>query len=201
VTSRDVVPGNYYDKASVLLTITPLDHLWVLVSVPEIEMDKMHVGQRMEVQFPFLQQRIQSLIQYISSDIEASTRTMKLRTGIPNPDGRLRSGMRVRALVDVPPVRGYTVVNKLALVESRGDYAVFIKRPGKTARYERRRVQPASIHQDFVVVARGLTPGEEIVANPPLLNPRDRRLRERELYLRSLLQEIRDRRDADANRR
>jgi cobalt-zinc-cadmium efflux system membrane fusion protein len=109
--------------------------------------------------------------------------------------------MRVRARVEIPPVPGYTVVSRLALVESRGDNAVFIKRPGKTASYERRRVLPASIEQDFVVVSRGLTPGEEFVANPPLLSPRDRRLREREVYLRSLLQEIRDRRDADAKRR
>ena len=41
------------------MVIAPLDHLWVWVNVYELDQDKVQVGQTMEIQFPFLDQKIQ----------------------------------------------------------------------------------------------------------------------------------------------
>ena len=45
VVKRDVVQGNYYDSKDELMTIAPLDHLWVRGSVSELDADKVEVGQ------------------------------------------------------------------------------------------------------------------------------------------------------------
>ena len=53
---REVVKGNFYDESDVLMVIAPLDHLWVLANVYEVDQAKVALGQKMEIQFPFLQQ-------------------------------------------------------------------------------------------------------------------------------------------------
>ena len=54
VIQRDAVPGNLYDNNDVLLTIAPLDHLFVWVNVYEADQAKVAVGQDIEIRFPFL---------------------------------------------------------------------------------------------------------------------------------------------------
>ena len=56
VIQREVVKGNFYDENDVLMVIAPLDHLWVLANVYEVDQAKVAVGQKMEIRFPFLQQ-------------------------------------------------------------------------------------------------------------------------------------------------
>ena len=54
VVERTVVQGNYYTSADLLMTIAPLDHLWVRGSVSELDADKVEVGQKLKVIFPVL---------------------------------------------------------------------------------------------------------------------------------------------------
>ena len=53
VIKRTVVQGNYYDSKDELMQIAPLDHLWVRGSVSELDADKVEVGQKLRVIFPY----------------------------------------------------------------------------------------------------------------------------------------------------
>ncbi len=169
VVKRDVVPGNYYDSKDTLLTIAPLDHLWVRGGVSELDADKVEVGQKLTVIFPFSHREIESKIDYIDKAIDPDTRSAKFRATIPNPGGKVKAGAFVKVQVHVPPEPGRTVIPRSAMVSvDRTDY-VFIRKPGKVATFERRPIIAATESNDIVVVAepaeghRELAPGEQVV--------------------------------------
>ena len=58
IIARDVVVGNLYDKDDTLLTIAPLDHLWVWGNVFESDLDQVRIGQSWEIQFPFMTEKL-----------------------------------------------------------------------------------------------------------------------------------------------
>jgi cobalt-zinc-cadmium efflux system membrane fusion protein len=173
VVMRDVVNGNFYDSSSgkALLTIAPLDHLWVRGGVSELDAEKVQVGQKVKVIFPFSVSNgeIESTIRYIDKAIDPDTRAAKFRTTIPNPGGRFKAGAFVKVQVYIEPKDGRTVIPRSAMVSvDRSDY-VFIRRPGKTATFERRPIDVVKESNDIVIIAepteghRQLSPGEHVV--------------------------------------
>jgi cobalt-zinc-cadmium efflux system membrane fusion protein len=83
--------------------------------------------------------------------------------------------MFVKVIAQIAPRRGYTVIPRGAMVSvDKSDY-VFIKRPGKGHRFERRAILPATEQNDIVIVSeptsanRELAPGEEVVTTGSLI--------------------------------
>ena len=175
VVVRSVVPGNYYTSANELMTIAPLDHLWVKGSVSELDADQVQVGQKVRIIFPSSNRTIEAHVDYIDKAINPDTRSAQFRTTIGNPEGRLKAGMFVRTWPEIPPMPGNTVIPRIAMVSvDRYDY-VFVKKPGKANQYERRQIVVAKEHNDVVIVAKpsvgnaGLAPGEEVVTTGSLI--------------------------------
>jgi cobalt-zinc-cadmium efflux system membrane fusion protein len=175
VIRRSVVQGNYYDQKDELMTIAPLDHLWVRGSVSEIDADSVEVGQRLRVIFPYAHREIPAKVVYIDKAIDPETRAAKFRATIPNPQGRLKAGTFVRVLLEIPPVAGRTVVPRMAMVAvDRLDF-VFVRRPGPGLVFERRPILTVREGNDLIVVAEpskdhaGLKPGEEVATSGSLI--------------------------------
>jgi cobalt-zinc-cadmium efflux system membrane fusion protein len=174
VIEREVVPGNFYETSSVLMVIAPLDHLWVWVNVYELDQDKVGVGQTMEIQFPYLAEKIQGRVQYVANEVAKDTRAIKIRAQIPNPDTRLKSDMSVKALLDIPPLPGQTVIPRMAMVSMNGHDYVFVRThqrtdPKDTDRFERQPIQVAQESSDRVVVHTGLKPGQVVATTGSLI--------------------------------
>jgi len=179
VIEREVVPQNFYETSTVLMVIAPLDHLWVLVNVYELDQDKVKVGQTLEIQFPFLAEKVEGKVQYVASEVSKETRAVKIRASIPNPGARLKSDMLVKAMLDIPPSPGQTRIPRLAMVSANGTDYVFVRKhnpnqeSGSKANavdhYERRKVEVAQENHDKVVISSGLQPGEEVVTRGSLI--------------------------------
>jgi len=193
VITREVVPGNFYESTDVLMEIAPLDHLWVWVNVYELDQDKVRVGQTMEIDFPFLTQTKQGLIDYVAPEVSKDTRAVKVRVSIPNPDARLKSDMLVKAFLEIPKIKGQTVIPRLAMVALSGGEYVFVRKtaPGdndqdkdkdkaaepskaggrgeKSDKFERIKIRVAQENTDSVIVAAGLEPGQVVVTNGSLI--------------------------------
>ncbi len=171
VVTRSAVAGNFYTATDPpLLTITPLDHLWVRGGVSELDAEKVEKDQNLTVVFPFSDKRTHAKIDYIDKAIDPESRSAKFRTTIENPEGRFKAGMFVRMMLEIPSRPGRTVIPRSAMVSvDRLDY-VFIKKPGPDIAFERRQIFVAKESNDIVIVAepaedhRGLEPGEQVVA-------------------------------------
>jgi cobalt-zinc-cadmium efflux system membrane fusion protein len=175
VVLRPVVKDNYYTSADILMTIAPLDHLWVRGNVSELDAEKVEVGQDLKVIFPFSDRTIAAKVDYIDKAIDAESRSAKFRASIRNPGSRLKAGMFVRVWAEIAPKPGRTVIPRGAMVSvDRSDY-VFVKKPGTTDQFERRSIFVAIEKNDIVIVAepspdhRGLAAGEQVVTTGSLI--------------------------------
>jgi cobalt-zinc-cadmium efflux system membrane fusion protein len=164
VIERDVVPGNVCDENDILLVIAPLDRLWVWGNVFESDMDLVKLGQSWEIRFPFLEQKLQGKVEYISNRVDPNTHAVRVRTSIPNNEVRLKSDMLVRGMLEIPPAPGRTVIPRTALIVDDGHYHVFVQEAGKADKFERRVVGVAQEKDDHVVIDKGLTAGEQVVS-------------------------------------
>jgi cobalt-zinc-cadmium efflux system membrane fusion protein len=170
VITRDVVVGNLYDEDDTLLVIAPLDHLWVWGNVFESDLDLVSLGQSWEIQFPFLNATLPGKVEYISNRVDPGTHAVRVRTSIPNPEGRLKSDMLVRGMLEIPPSAGRTVIPRTALVVAHGRYYVFVRLSnGSAEKFERRPVEITQEKDDHVVVEQGLREGETVVSVGSLL--------------------------------
>ena len=84
----------------------PLDRLWVWGNVFESDLDLVRLGQSWEIRFPFLEQKLQGKVEYISNRVDPNSHAVRIRTSIPNPEGRLKSDMLVRGMLEIPPAPG-----------------------------------------------------------------------------------------------
>jgi cobalt-zinc-cadmium efflux system membrane fusion protein len=173
VIARDAVPGNLYDTSDVLLVIAPLDHLFVWVNVYEADQVKVKIGQDMEIRFPYLNETTSGKVQYVAPEVSKDTRAIKIRATVPNVDGKLKSDMLVRAGVDIPPVAGWTVMPRLAMVVMNGHEYAFVRDQKASAegleKFERRQLEIAEEREDHVVVATGLKAGEHVASRGSLI--------------------------------
>jgi cobalt-zinc-cadmium efflux system membrane fusion protein len=155
------------------MVIAPLDHLWVLANVFELDQDKVQVGQTMEIQFPFLERKVQGTVQYVANEVSKDTRAVQVRATIPNPGGRLKADMLLKAILDIPPQKGQTVIPRLAMVAINGENFVFVHQgqdgPRGPDKFERRKITVAQERIDHVVVKSGLKASEQVVTNGSLI--------------------------------
>lgn len=164
VIEREVVPGNLYDENDTLFVIAPLDRLWVWGNVFESDLDLVKLGQSWEIRFPFLEHKLQGKVEYISNRVDPNSHAVRIRTSIVNHEGRLKSDMLVRGMLEIPPTPGRTVIPRTALIVDDGRYYVFAQLEGKPDKFERRVVEVAQEKDDHVVLDEGLKAGESVVA-------------------------------------
>ena len=169
VIARNVVPGNLYDENDTLLKVAPLDRLWVWGNVFESDLDLVRLGQSWEIGFPFLQDKALGKVEYVSNRVDPNTHAIRVRTSIPNLQGRLKSDMLVRGTLAIDAVPGQTVIPRTALIVDGGKSYVFVRKPAHLEQFERRLVDVAQEKDDHVVVARGLESGELVVSVGGLL--------------------------------
>ncbi|WP_206108202.1 efflux RND transporter periplasmic adaptor subunit [Paludisphaera soli] len=169
VIDRDVAVGNLYDENDTLLVVTPLERLWVWGNVFESDLDLVSLGQSWEIRFPFLGYTARGKVEYISNRVDPSSHAVRVRASIPNPEGKLKSDMLVRGLLEIPPVEGRVEVPRTALVVVDGLAYVFVEVEGRPDAYERRDVTVAHEKEDHAVLERGLKAGERVVVVGGLL--------------------------------
>jgi len=170
VISRNVVQDNLYDISTVLIGIAPRNHLWVKGYVYESDQHRVAVGQTWDISFPYIPDKvIQAKIEYIDAKIDPATKTVQIRTSIPNPGDRLKADMLVRGAVLIPPREGRTVIPRNAMVLTDDDSYVFVRVGQSPDRYARRQIEPAKEYHDRVIVQSGLEPGEVVAARGSLI--------------------------------
>ena len=170
--NRVVVPGNRYTDDDILFTISPMQQLWVWADVFESDQDKVHLGQKCTILFPYTSEEFEGKIESIANGVDAETRTVRVRASIPNPGKNLKGGMLVRATLQIKPLPTDTVIPRNALVVINNDYYAFIEEEAtgsKADLFERRKLTIEQEDHDIVIVKNGLKPGDRVVSNGSLI--------------------------------
>ena len=170
VVERNVNPGLEVrpDLNTPLYVVSDIKKLTLLMEVFEVNLGKIRLGQKLSVSVPaYPDQKFPATVQYISQVLDENTRTVQIRCDLPNPDGRLLSGMYATINVDSAPIDQAIVIPLTAVfTEGDSDY-VFIAL--EDHHYKQRPVEIGLRLKDKAVVTEGLQPGEQLVTEGALM--------------------------------
>lgn len=100
VIQKNLQEGAYVDTGTRIYTISDLSRLWVKLDAYESDLPWLRYGQ--EVEFTseaYPGEVFTGTIAFIDPVLNAATRTVKVRVNVPNPSGKLKPDMFVRAVV------------------------------------------------------------------------------------------------------
>jgi multidrug efflux system membrane fusion protein len=106
------------------------------------------------------------VLTFIDNSVDASTGTIKLKGTFPNTGGQLWPGAFVQVILDLTVQADAIVVPYTAVQASQDGQFVYVVKPDRTV--EMRPVKAERQQGDDVVIAAGLSPGEEVVTDGQL---------------------------------
>jgi membrane fusion protein (multidrug efflux system) len=157
---RRVSVGALVNPGAVITTLDDTSTMKVDFDVPEVFLAVLKAGLEVVAQSAaYAGESFNGEVESVDSRVDPVTRTIKVRARLPNPEGRLRSGMFLTVRVRREPLPGI-VVPEQALVPERGKVYVFVLSDGRIARREvaiGRRV-PGEVE-----ITQGVAAGERVV--------------------------------------
>jgi cobalt-zinc-cadmium efflux system membrane fusion protein len=164
---QEVRPDQSGPGVPALFVVTDPTSLWVQIDAREADVGTMLVGASFELSIPALPgQTFPGKVTAASDFIDPSTRTIKIRGLVANPERRLKAEMLATARVQRSMGNG--VVIPASAVSLRGSrHVVFVQtQPGV---FEARDVTLSYTGPREMVVSRGLEVGDQVVTDNALL--------------------------------
>jgi membrane fusion protein (multidrug efflux system) len=157
---RSVSPGAYVTAGSPLVNLEKIDRLKVTFSVPEFYLERLTVGQRVEIAADAMPgTKFEGVIYAIDPAIDINGRAIKVRATLDNRDGRLRPGLLARVIVKGSP-RDAVTVPEAALVPRGNDLLIYKANNGKALEIK---VRTGRRESGFVEIIDGISAGDEVV--------------------------------------
>ncbi|WP_309386298.1 efflux RND transporter periplasmic adaptor subunit [Cerasicoccus frondis] len=101
VTKLEVREGDYARTGERMFEVTDLSKLWVHFDAYETDLPWLRYGQQVEIHAKaFPGDKFSGAIAFIQPILDPSTRTIKVRVNVDNPESKLRPGMFVRGKVE-----------------------------------------------------------------------------------------------------
>ncbi|NTW37276.1 MAG: efflux RND transporter periplasmic adaptor subunit, partial [Syntrophobacteraceae bacterium] len=163
VLTRNAYPGQRITPETELYVIADLSRLWVLADVYEYELPLIQVGQKADLTLTAFPGRVfHAKVSFIYPQVEASTRTLKVRLDLPNPDHLLKPDLYAQASFAIDHGREL-VVPQESVLDSGTEQTVFVARGN--GYFEPRTVSLGRRVANDVVVLKGLSAGEKVVTS------------------------------------
>ena len=97
---------------------------------------------------------------FVDSVVDPDTRTVKVRTEVANPDGRLKPDMFANVQIVTDVNRAAISIPQSAVLNDEGKSIVFV---AEGDGYKKRQVQPGIQNNDRVEIVDGLNAGDKVV--------------------------------------
>lgn len=170
VSERQVNAGSEVrpDAANPLFVVTDLQHLWVLIDLPERMLDKVKVGQPVFVEVDAYPDDIfYGRITVVGATLDPVTRRVQVRCYLNNPDRKLKPEMYARVTPDVDSKAQLPRIPNSAIFTQGLNSYVFIElSPGVL---QRRKIELTMQGHEYSYVKEGLRAGERVVTSGALL--------------------------------
>ncbi|HTY77959.1 MAG TPA: efflux RND transporter periplasmic adaptor subunit [Candidatus Bathyarchaeia archaeon] len=178
IVERNISPGQVVaygqsDTPVSLFVIANLATMWVLADVYEPDVPKVRLGETVRVTLPCCpQERFVGKVTNIGASVDKDSRTLKVRSVVPNPGGVLKGEMFVKVAIDTGSSQALTLPQS-AIHRTDGSTFVLLER-GK-GDYERRPVKIGSDFNGLTEILEGVTPQDRVVSTGGVLLKRDAR--------------------------
>ena len=165
VTERFANVGLNVDQTTRLFTVVDLASVWIVADVYERDLKRVREGVRATISTTAYPDRhVEGRVSFIDPQLNATTRTAKIRVEVANPDGALRPGMYADVVIDSVGSTAVLVVPKEA-VQSVGDrQVVYQLMPGDPAKFIQRDVRVGRALGDSIEILAGLSAGDSVAS-------------------------------------
>ncbi len=163
VTERNAFPKQRVTADTVLYTVADLSTVWLIADVFEYEAANVHLGQPASFTLDYLPGRtFRGRVSYILPQVDAATRTLKVRIQVDNPGYALKPDMYGQVDLQTGGARRL-VVPQSAVLNSGDKQVVFVDRGN--GYFEPRTVEIGAQMEGRTEIRSGLKPGERIVSS------------------------------------
>jgi len=161
VVERDATIGATVGTDTNVFKIIDTSRVWVDANVFEKDLPRVRVGQGVKLTVTaFPGTTFSGRVIFINSVVDPDSRTVKVRTEVPNPDGRLKPDMFANVEI-ITDVNGTAIsVPQSAVLEDEGKSVVFVAEGNG---FKQRQVQLGIKNGDRVEIVDGLSSGDRVV--------------------------------------
>lgn len=164
LVKRDLRIGGIVDRdGPAPLTVINLERVWVVANIFEHDLAGLRTGDLAEITVEAYPNRnFTGRITYIGDEVDRTTRAVRAKIEVPNPDHVLKPGMFARTTIDTGSARGVIVAPETAIYEVDGKEVVFV--PDGDGRFSVRPVTLGRRGNVTVEITAGLKQGDQVVA-------------------------------------
>jgi Cu(I)/Ag(I) efflux system membrane fusion protein len=168
--------GAAVQPETMLFQLADLDSVWINVEVPEAQAAWIGVGDAVQAQVPALPgEHFDGTVDYLYPEINATTRTLKLRLVLRNARRQLRPGMYASVRVQGAPKQQALMVPTEAVIKTGQRSVVIVADdPGH---FHPALVQVGAEYAGKSEILDGLTVGQQVVASGQFLIDSEANLR------------------------
>lgn len=157
---RDVSLGAYVSPGTPVTRITGVDQLELVFSVPERQVPRIRVGQKVRGVVGGCTSRFSGEVAVLEPAVDPTTRALRVMARVDRSDA-LRPGMSARVLVEVGAVDGALRVPQEALIRQGTRQYVYVVT--KDGRADTRNVRVGQLDPEEAEITKGLEPGDRVV--------------------------------------
>jgi len=161
VIERNGTLGATVGSDANLFKIIDISRVWIDASVFEKDLERVRRGQEVKVSVPaFPGATFSGRIILISSVVDPETRSVKVRTEVPNPDARLKPDMFANVQIITDWHRTAISIPQSAVLTDDGKTVVFVSEGNN---YKKRQITQGIEDNDRVEIINGLQAGDKVV--------------------------------------
>ena len=161
VVERNATVGASVGTDANVFKIIDLSQVWIDANVFEKDLQRVKTGQEVKLTVPaFPQTMFTGRVIFVDSVVDPDTRTVKVRTEVANPDGRLKPDMFANVQIVTDVNRAAISIPQSAVLNDEGKSIVFV---AEGDGYKKRQVQPGIQNNDRVEIVDGLSAGDKVV--------------------------------------
>ena len=141
--------------------IIDISRVWIDANVFEKDLERVKFGQEVKVMVPaFPGTSFSGRVILVSSVVDPETRSVKVRTEVPNSDGRLKPDMFANVQIVADVHRTAISIPQSAVLNDGGKTVVFVS---EASGYKKRAVITGIQGDDRIEVVDGLNAGDKVV--------------------------------------
>jgi cobalt-zinc-cadmium efflux system membrane fusion protein len=172
VVARNMVVGQLTDTSTPLARVVNLRRVYVDAQVYETEIGEIAVGNPIRLRVAAYPYRLfTGRVQYVGNEVNPDTRTLTVRTVIPNPGGLLRPGMFATMLIGSGAGRHSLAIPADAVLQQGAHQVVYVQVTPR--QFVKRTVRVGAAVNGRVPVRSGVSPGERVVVSGNVLLQRE----------------------------
>src|ERR1041384_1668887 len=161
VGERDATVGASVGTDANVFKIIDLSHVWIDADVFEKDLPRVRTGQDVKLTVTaFPQSTFSGKVILINRVVDPDTRTVKVRTEVANPDGRLKPDMFANVQIVTDVNRAAISIPQSAVLNDEGKTIVFV---ADGSGFKKRQVQAGIQNNERVEIVDGLKAGDKVV--------------------------------------